>query len=63
MKAFIRKKSPALCFFTYPQTVSVPLYGCTTQTLMKCLEKKLTGNSARMQRVVLNKSWKQHSAK
>ena len=40
--------------------VSILLYGCTTWTLTKRLEKKLDGNYTRMLRVILNKSWRQH---
>ena len=40
---------------------SILLYGCTTWTLTKRLEKKLDGNYARMLRAILNKSWRQHS--
>ena len=40
--------------------VSILLYGCTTWTLTKWLEKKLDGNYTRMLRAVLNKSWRQH---
>ena len=40
--------------------VSILLYGCTTWTLTKRLEKKLDGNYTRMLRAVLNKSWWQH---
>ena len=40
--------------------VSILLYGCTTWTLIKRLEKKLDGNYTRMLRVILNKSWRQH---
>ena len=36
------------------------LYGCTTWTLSKRLEKKLDGNHTRMLRAILNKSWRQH---
>ena len=39
---------------------SVLLYGCTTRTLTKRLEKKLDGNYTRMLRAILNKSWQQH---
>ena len=39
---------------------SILLYGCTTWTLTKRLEKKLDGNYARMLRAILNKSWQQH---
>ena len=40
--------------------VSILLYGCTTWTLTKRLEKKLDGNYTRMLRAILNKSWWQH---
>ena len=40
--------------------VSILLYGCTTWTLTKRLEKKLDGNYTRMLRAILNKSWRQH---
>ena len=40
--------------------VSILLYGCTTSTLTKRLEKKLDGNYTRMLRAILNKSWRQH---
>ena len=39
------------------------LNGWSTSTLTKCTEKKLDRNSTRMQRVILNKSWKQHPTK
>ena len=38
---------------------SILLYGCTTWTLTKRLEK-LDGNYTRMLRAILNKSWQQH---
>ena len=40
--------------------VSILLYGCTTWTLTKRLEKKLDGSYTRMLRAILNKSWRQH---
>ena len=43
--------------------VSILLYGCTTWTLTKGLEKKLDGNYTRMLRAILNKSWRQHPTK
>ena len=43
--------------------VSILLYGCTTWTLTKWMEKKLDGNYARMLRAILYKSWRQHSTK
>ena len=43
--------------------VSILLYGCTTWTLTKRLEKKLDGNYTRMLRAILNKSWRQHPTK
>ena len=36
------------------------LYGYTSWTLTKRLEKKLDGNYTRMLRAILNKSWRQH---
>ena len=39
---------------------SILLYGCTTWTLTKRLEKKLYGNYTRMMRAILNKSWRQY---
>ena len=43
--------------------VSILLYGCTTWTLTKRLEKKLDGNYTRMPRAILNKSWRQYPTK
>ena len=48
-----------LSFFQAAVT-SILLYGCTTWTLTKRLEKKLDGNYTRMLRAILNKSWQQH---
>ena len=44
----------------YIYLTSILLYGCTTWTLTKRLEKKLDGNYTRMLRAILNKSWRQH---
>ena len=46
--------------FFLAAVVSIMLYGCTTWTLTKRLEKKLDGNYTRMLRAILNKSWRQH---
>ena len=46
--------------FFQAAVVSILLYGCTTWTLAKRLEKKLDGNYTRMLREILNKSWRQH---
>ena len=43
--------------------VSILLYGCTTRTLTKRLEKSLDGNYTRMLRAILNRSWRQHPTK
>ena len=51
------------CNFFQAAVMSILLYGCTTWTLTKCIEKNLNGNSTRMLRAILNKSWKQHSTK
>ena len=49
--------------FFQAAVVSILLYGCTTWTLTKRLEKKLDGNYTRILRAILNKSWRQHSTK
>ena len=46
--------------FFQAAVVSILLYGCTTWTLTKRLEKKLDGNYTRMLRAILNRSWQQH---
>ena len=46
--------------FFQAAVVLILLYGCTTWTLTKRLEKKLDGNYTRMLRAILNKSWRQH---
>ena len=46
--------------FFQAAVVSILLYGYTTWTLTKWLEKKLDGNYTRMLRAILNKSWRQH---
>ena len=43
--------------------VSILLYGFTTWTLTKRMEKKLEDNYTRMLRAILNKSWRQHPTK
>ena len=42
--------------FFQASVVSILLYGCTTWTMTKRLEKKLDGNYTRMLRAILNKS-------
>ena len=49
--------------FFQAAVVSILLYGCSTWTLTKLLEKKLDGNYTRMLRAILNKSWRQHPTK
>ena len=46
--------------FFQAAVVSILLYGCTTWTLTKRLEKKVDGNYTRMLWEILNKSWRQH---
>ena len=58
----IRRPKMKRSFFQ-AAVVSIPLYGCTTWTLTKRLEKKLDGNYTRMLRAILNKSWRQHPKK
>ena len=43
--------------------VSILLYGYTTWTLTKQMEKKLDGNYPRILRAILNKFWRQHPIK
>ena len=49
--------------FYLAAVVSILLYGCTTQTLTKQMEKRLDGNYTRMLRAILNKSWSFHPTK
>ena len=49
--------------FFQAAVVSILLYGCTTWTLTKRIEKKLDGNYTRMLRAILNKSWRQDPTK
>ena len=46
--------------FFQAAVTSILLYGCTTWTLTKRLEKKLDGNYTRMLCAILNKSWQQY---
>ena len=46
--------------FFQAAVISILLYGCTTWTLRKRLEKKLDGNYTRRLRAIMNKSWRQH---
>ena len=46
--------------FFQAAVTSILVYGRTTWTLTKWLEKKLDGNYIRMLRAILNKSWQQH---
>ena len=55
LKIFVLKRS-----FFQAAVTSILLYGCTTWTLTKRLEKKLDGNYTRMLHAILNKSWRQH---
>ena len=49
--------------FFQAAVVSILLYGCTTWTLTKHMEKKFDSNYTRMLWAILNKSWRQHSTK
>ena len=46
--------------FFQAAVISILLYGCTTWTLIKRMERKLDGNYTRMLLAILNKSWRQH---
>ena len=43
--------------------MSILLYGCTTWTLTKRMERKLDSNYTRMLQTILNNSWRQHPTK
>ena len=49
--------------FFQAAVISILLFGCTTWTLTKRLEKKLDGNYTRMLGAILDKSWGQHLKK
>ena len=49
--------------FFQAAVVSILLYGCTTWTLTKRMEKELDNNYTRMLRAILSKSWRQHPTK
>ena len=49
--------------FFQAAVMSILLYGCTTWTLTKHIEKKLDGNYTRILPAILNKSWRQHLTK
>ena len=49
--------------FFQAAVVSILLYGCTTWTLTKRMEKKLEVKYTRMLRTILNKCWGQHHTK
>ena len=51
------------CSFFQAAVISILLYGCTTWTLIKCMEKKLAANHTRILQAALNKSWRQHPTK
>ena len=48
------------CSFFQAAFVSILLYGCTSWTLTKRMEKKLDDNYTIMLRAILNKYWRQH---
>ena len=49
--------------FFQAAVMSILLYGCTTWTLTKRLEKKLDGNYTRMLRAIWKKSWRQRTTR
>ena len=49
--------------FFQAAVMSIMLYGCTTWTLTKRMEKKLDSNYTRMLWAIMNKSWRQHPTK
>ena len=60
-KSDLTNKMKRSCF--QAAVVLILLYGCTTWTLTKWLEKKLDGNYTRMLWAILNKSWWHHPTK
>ena len=51
------------CSFLQTAIVSILLYGCTTWTPTKRLEKRFDDNYLRMLQAILNWSWRQHLTK
>ena len=51
------------CSFFQVAIVSILLYGCTTWTLTKRMEKRLNGNNIRMLQAILNRSLRQNPTK
>ena len=51
------------CNIIQVAVVSILLYGCTTLTLTKCIEKKRDGNCPRMIWAIVNQFGKQHPTK
>ena len=49
--------------FFQAAVVHILLYGCTTWTLTKRMEKKIDGNYTRILQVLVNKYWRQHATK
>ena len=47
--------------FFQAAVVAILLYGCTTWSLTKWMEKKLEGNYTRILEEILSKSWRQHT--
>ena len=51
------------CSFLQATVVSMLLYGCTSWTPTKRMEKRLDGNYTRMLRAILKTSWRQYPTK
>ena len=51
------------CSFFKAVVVLILLYGCTSWTLTKRMEKMFDGNYTRILRAILNKFWRQYSSK
>ena len=63
LSSIIQLTDKIKCSFFQVMVVSMLLYGCTTWTLAKSMEKKLDGNYTRILWAMLNKSWRQHPTK
>ena len=69
MHGQLKTKLLKFTFYLYASTffqavvMLILLYGYTTWTLTKRMEKKLDGNYTRTLQAILNKSWRQHPTK
>ena len=60
IRNWARNLNLTILSFFLAAVVSILLYGCTTWTLTKRLDKKLDSNYTRILRAILDKCWRQH---